>query len=75
MLGATFKRLGTIPLYNPLRPSWAEIVRTASNMDLYWYPIPDIVFIWNRLRRTSLQQRVSVRLIVKCERETLTRDT
>jgi hypothetical protein len=26
----------------------------ASPMPLYWYPIPDMVLIWNRLRRTSL---------------------
>lgn len=54
MLGATFKRLGTMPLYMPLMPSWVTITRTASKMPLYWYPMPDMVLIWKRRRRTSL---------------------
>lgn len=35
ILGATFRRLGTMPLYSPLRPSWATIVLTASTIPLY----------------------------------------
>lgn len=36
MLGATLRRLGTMPLYSPLTPSWRTMTRTASEMDLYW---------------------------------------
>ena len=36
MLGATLSRLGTMPLYMPLIPSWAIITLTASYIDLYW---------------------------------------
>lgn len=54
MLGATLSRLGTMPLYSPLTPSWRTMTRTASDMDLYWYPMPDMVLIWKRLRSTSL---------------------
>lgn len=54
ILGATFSRFGTIPLYKPVIPSSATILVSASPIDLYLYPIPDMVFIWNRRRRTSL---------------------
>ena len=36
MLGATFSRLGTMPLYIPLIPSCVMMTRIASKMDLYW---------------------------------------
>lgn len=45
MLGATFNRFGTMPLYSPATPSCATITRIASHIDLYWYPIPVIVLI------------------------------
>ena len=35
ILGATFSRFGTMPLYIPLYPSWAVIVEIASHIDLY----------------------------------------
>lgn len=35
MLGATFRRFGTMPLYIPLKPSCARITLTASKIDLY----------------------------------------
>lgn len=54
ILGATLRRFGPIPLNNPRSPSSATITLTASQMEVYWYPIPDIVLIWNRRRSTSL---------------------
>lgn len=54
MLGATLSKLGTMPLYRPRSPSWLTMTRTASMMPLYWYPMPDMVLIWNRRRSTSL---------------------
>jgi hypothetical protein len=35
ILGATFRRLGTIPLKKPRRPSSAKITLTASQTDVY----------------------------------------
>lgn len=35
MLGATLRRLGTMPLYKPLMPSVLTITRIASKMLLY----------------------------------------
>jgi hypothetical protein len=35
MLGATLRRLGTMPLYSPLMPSCVTMTRTASVRDLY----------------------------------------
>ena len=53
MLGATFSRFGTIPLYSPLKPSVVTICFIASPMPAYLYPMPLIVLIWNRLLKTS----------------------
>lgn len=36
ILGATFRRFGTSPLYIPFGPSCVMITLTASKMDLYW---------------------------------------
>lgn len=36
MLGATLSRFGTMPLYNPLKPSCLMIVMMASPMPEYW---------------------------------------
>lgn len=36
MLGATLRRFGAIPLYNPLKPSCLIMVVKASQIDLYW---------------------------------------
>ena len=60
MLGATFIRFGTMPLYNPRNPSCLIITVIASQIDLYWYPIPLIVLIWKRRRRTSLPIYISI---------------
>ena len=43
MLGATLRRLGVIPLYRPLKPSCLTMVLMAPPMELYWYPMPDMV--------------------------------
>jgi len=36
MLGATFRRFGVMPLYNPLQPSCRRMDLTASNREVYW---------------------------------------
>lgn len=54
ILGATLSKFGAMPLYRPLTPSCATMTLIASNIDLYWYPMPDMVLIWKRRRRTSL---------------------
>lgn len=56
ILGATLRRFGPIPLKSPRRPSSVTITLTASQIEVYWYPIPDIVLIWKRRRRTSLEE-------------------
>lgn len=45
ILGATLRRLGTIPLYMPRNPSSTIMDLIASKIPLYLYPIPDIVLI------------------------------
>jgi hypothetical protein len=57
ILGATLRRLGPIPLKSPRMPSSATISRTASQIEAYLYPIPDMVLIWKRRRRTSLEKK------------------
>ncbi len=36
ILGATFSKLGAIPLYRPRTPSWETMTLIASHIDLYW---------------------------------------
>lgn len=79
ILGATFRRLGTIPLNRPRIPSSAIMTFTASTTDVYRYPMPDIVLIWNRRRKTSLLQqwwvwgRPCVKMTVVCGSLTMDR--
>lgn len=60
ILGATFIKFGTMPLYKPRNPSCLIMILIASQIDLYWYPIPVMVLIWKRRRRTSLSSEISI---------------